>query len=84
MKGATAKKTNKHTQQLIFSNSLHSEGNDPMSGHMQLYLTCRLKEQVQLVLHLGNMTKETQKEEENKCTRHKLLQQASTILVLPI
>lgn len=55
-----------------------------MNGHMQLYLKCRLKEQVQLVLHLGSVTKETQKEEENKCTRHKLLHQASTIPVLPI
>jgi len=34
-----------------------------MNGRMHLYLMCRLKEQVQSVLHLGNMTKETQKEE---------------------
>lgn len=30
-----------------------------MNGHMHLYLMYRLEEQVQAVLHLGNMTKET-------------------------
>lgn len=30
-----------------------------MNGHTHLYLMCRLEEQVQSVLHLGNMTEET-------------------------
>lgn len=33
-----------------------------MNGHMHLYLVYRLKEQIQPVLRLGNMTKETQKD----------------------